>query len=203
MVDKYSFSSASLAHSYRWHLPEIIKIIRKHKPKRLLDLGCGNGSLVKHLISNFNIDCIGIDPSEDGITFAKDGGFDKNFYLLDDDKVKKFKKGDFDMIISIDVIEHVHNTSEYLEFIKSLLTPNSIFYFTTTYHSKFKWLLLALAGRTSEHVDPLWPMGRCKFFNKKQLQKLLSENGLDYDIFTSGKNFLPSSFNVISSLQRS
>lgn len=73
MANKYLISSAFLAHSYIWLLLEIIEIIKKYKQKRLLDLGCGNGSLVKYLISNFNIDCLGIDPSKEEITFTKEG----------------------------------------------------------------------------------------------------------------------------------
>lgn len=198
----YRYDNGDLAHSYKWHLPFILNNLQKkiesyEKKLSLLEVGCGNGSLGKHIIKNYDVNYHGIDISYEGIEFAKKGGFEKNFTLMDASNKTSKLNSTFDICISIDVIEHIVDLNSYIKFIKSHLKKSGTLILTTTYHSYYKWLALAILGKISSHLDPLWPGGRCKFFDKKQLNNFFSKNDFILDISTSGKNFIPSSFHIL------
>ena len=199
--DLYDFTSTGLAHSYKWHLPMVENIIVKSNAARVFEVGCGNGSLGKHIMSKYELDYQGIDSSSKGIERAKENGkFYDKFLLGDVTCENKNLEGGYDLCISMDVIEHVADLSGYLTFIKQRLKPGGVVFISTTYHSYLKWLLLAIFGKMSSHVDPLWPGGRCKFFSKKQLTKLFHENGFVTEISKGGLGLIPSSFYVTAKL---
>jgi len=200
-VSIYNYTSSGLAHSYKWHLPMVENVILETNAASVFEVGCGNGSLGKHIMSKFELDYQGMDTSSKGIEYAKENGkFDDKFLLGDVTCVNENLGGCYDLCISIDVIEHITNLSGYLTFIKQRLKPGGVIFVSTTYHSYLKFLLLAILGKMSSHVDPLWPGGRCKFFSKDQLMKLFLENGFIPEISTGGLRLIPSSFYVTAKL---
>jgi len=203
--DLYDFTSSGLAHSYKWHLPMVENVILESNAASVFEVGCGNGSLGKHIMSKYELDYQGMDSSSKGIERAKENGkFDDKFLLGDVTHENKNLGGCYDLCISIDVIEHVVDLSGYLTFIKQRLKPDGVVFISTTYHSYLKWLLLAIFGKMSSHVDPLWPGGRCKFFSKKDLLELFTQHGFVVDVATSGLRLngpvIPSSFYVTAKL---
>lgn len=191
----YSYSDANLAHSYEWHLPKIKKWFRDHEPKKILEIGCGNGAFGTFCKQNYNVDYYGVDPSHDAIFYCTQQGLE-NTFNGDPLESPMLKGHNFDTIISIDVIEHVVDLDQFFKGIDTFLAPGGRVFLTTTFHNYLKWLLLAAAGRMDSHVDPLWRGGRIKFFNKKNLVKLFHEKGFSAEIGTGGKRLIPSSFYV-------
>src|ERR1700677_478695 len=61
-----------LAHSYL--LPAVQRILAglnlPEKNRRILDLGCGNGSMAAHLAAQ-GYEVVGVDPSEEGIAHGR------------------------------------------------------------------------------------------------------------------------------------
>jgi len=198
----YRFNSSELAHSYEWHLPKIFETINTSKPKEIFEIGCGNGSLGKIIVNQTNLSYTGMDSSHEGIVIAKEQSITNACFLLGDVTDTSTNLGkSFDLCISIDVVEHIVDLSGYFYFIKQHMKPDGTLFITTTYHSYLKWLLLAILGRVSSHVDPLWPGGRTKFFNSKQLKELFHQHGFTITLSTGGLRFLPSSFYVIAKLK--
>lgn len=179
----------------------IENVIFKSNAKSVFEVGCGNGSLGKHIMQKYELDYRGMDSSSKGIEIAKaNGKIDDKFLLGDVTCENKNLSGLYDLCLSIDVIEHVVGLSGYLTFIRQHLKPGGIAFISTTYHSYLKWLLLAILNKTSSHVDPLWPGGRCKFFSKKDLLELFNQHGFTIDVATSGPRVIPSSFYVTAKL---
>ncbi len=83
--------------------------------------------------------------------------------------------GDFDVVISTEVIEHLLYPRELIKAAKKCLKPNGLFILTTPYHGYIKNLVLALAGKMDSHFTVLWDGGHIKFFSVKTLTKLLAE----------------------------
>ncbi len=82
--------------------------------KKILDLGCGKGD-ISILLGEMGANVIGIDYSRDGINMAKDSLLNGKkikgsvkFYLMDAKRLK-FNKNTFDIVISIDVFEHLYS----------------------------------------------------------------------------------------------
>ena len=86
------------------------KIIKNHIPQnknlKILELGCGYGSMVYYLNKNGYSDVIGIDISEEQVKGAEKLGIN-NIIKADSYEFLKQQKGNtFDIIIAFDLIEH-------------------------------------------------------------------------------------------------
>lgn len=177
---EYSFSDENAACSHSYLTKSVIELLDKEKNKKILDVGCGNGYLVRLLVEN-GFDAFGIDASESGINIAKKYYPDR-FYLQDiNSKIlpMELQHINFDTIISTEVIEHLYDPKDYIEFCKDILNKNGkgILILTTPYHGYLKNLFISLSDKWDIHLDPLWDGGHIKFWSKKTLTKLLSDKG--------------------------
>lgn len=76
--------------------------IKSFNPKKVLDVGCGHGFLVK-VLNNYGIETIGVDFSEfAGSDMPKD-----KFVLADATKGLPFSDKEFDVVVSTDFFEHL------------------------------------------------------------------------------------------------
>ncbi len=91
------------------------------KNKKLLDIGCGPGINIKFLKKNF--ECIGVEPDPDLLKAALKNTKNKiqSGYLPNN--LPKFENK-FDLILLLDVLEHVSEDKKSLQSIKKLLTKN-------------------------------------------------------------------------------
>ncbi len=150
------------------------------KNKTILDLGCGNGALVKYLVQH-NYDAFGTDASESGIKIASK--FSKSRFALqdltEDHLPQQFDQLTFDTIISTEVIEHLYDPKMFIDFCKNILLKNGggEIILSTPYHGYLKNLSLALMGKWDNHADPLWDGGHIKLWSKKTLSRLLTQKG--------------------------
>jgi SAM-dependent methyltransferase len=90
---------------------------------RWLDFGCGTGSLVKFLSGRW--EAFGFETGA-GATFAAQNGVE----LLGQDDLDSLA-GTFDVVSSVEVLEHVVDPIPVIEQVYSLLRPGGIFIFTT------------------------------------------------------------------------
>lgn len=71
----------------------------------VLDIGCGNGELLKNLMKQFNITAVGTD-----IVFIK--GNSKYFFVKADAQHLPFKEGIFEAVYGLGSIEHCKSSEE-------------------------------------------------------------------------------------------
>lgn len=87
------------------HLAETIKILmNKYAFKKILDVGCGTGNLVKFLLKN-NFDAYGIDLSSEAVKFARK--ISKKRFIKANATKLPFKKNCFDLIVAKSLVEHL------------------------------------------------------------------------------------------------
>ncbi len=104
----------------------------KTKNVKVIEIGSGNGALVRILRKKMNI--IGIEPSDDGVRIANSGLNQPCVYKgSTSEDLSEF--GKFDVVISIDVVEHVLHPNEWAEKCYDLLEKNGvgIFYHNLPY----------------------------------------------------------------------
>jgi 2-polyprenyl-6-hydroxyphenyl methylase/3-demethylubiquinone-9 3-methyltransferase len=174
----YNFTSAKLSYTHGYLWPIVTKVLVDFPPPRtIFDLGCGNGSTA-HALSQSGYTVSGIDPSSEGIAFAKQQYPDCRLEngSAYDDLAGRF--GQFDCVISLEVVEHLFYPRRYAQTVKSLLKPGGIAIISTPYHSYTKYLTLAVMGKMDSHFNPLWDYGHIKFWSKKTLTRLFDEAGL-------------------------
>ncbi|MHB8831202.1 MAG: methionine biosynthesis protein MetW [Patescibacteria group bacterium] len=82
----------------------------------VLDLGCGNGDLMKRLISQLNVQAFGIDASTVGIERCRALGLQATYMDLHDLDLSQFNN--FDYIVLSEVIEHIVDCEKIIEKVK-------------------------------------------------------------------------------------
>lgn len=180
----YRYKDSAPIHHHAYLLPLLLEILAKRqatttKSLRILDLGCGNGSLTNQLVLQ-GYEVTGIDSSKEGILIARQSFPNCEFiegsvYNLPYRELEHA----FDVVISLEVIEHLLYPRELLRAAKRCLkSEQGLLILTTPYHGYLKNLILALTGHMDQHFTALWDGGHIKFFSVATLTKLLQEEGL-------------------------
>lgn len=89
---------------------------------RILDVGCGSGSLLKLLKEKGYKNLYGLDPSRDSIEGLRAQGIRgevKNIF----DEIADEHKHSFDVVMSTAVIEHIYDINRFLEQLLGYLVP--------------------------------------------------------------------------------
>ncbi len=94
------------------------------KHTKLLDFGCGSGIFVEEL-EKAGFDAHGVDISDEAVRFGALQGI-KNLSVIDSHKIN-FGDNTFDVVLSMDVLEHLEDEEWALKEIERILKPNGIF----------------------------------------------------------------------------
>lgn len=101
-----------LSETYYSKYIAFIKKYLKGKDSSFLDIGCGNGKILSLLFNERYKNGYGCDISKLFVNQAKKSGLKKVFYY--DGKNFPFSKGQFDLIGSFNVLEHVQDPESFL-----------------------------------------------------------------------------------------
>ena len=160
------------------------------KNLKILDIGCGGG-LISEPMSRLGAEVTAIDASDKNIKIAKLHATKNNLninYLKTEPENLKFKNK-FDIILNLEVVEHVEDLDLYLRSCFSLLKPNGIM-FTATINRTLTSYVKAIVG--AEYILRWLPIGTHdwnKFVKPEELEKKL------IDLKFSIKNLTGLSFN--------
>src|SRR5262245_32096652 len=169
-------------HGYLW--PAVLDEVHRLavSPVRVMDAGCGSGAFSKALHQNLGCAIYGCDLSESGIALARENAPECRFELLSlyDDFVECFGT-QFDMVVSIEVVEHLYDPMSFVTRVREALTPGGVFVLTTPYHGYMKNLMIATLDRCDAHYNPLNKGGHIKFWSKRTITKLLESAGFDVE----------------------
>jgi len=175
---EYTWHSAEAAHTDAYLWPIVMKQLLSHSQGgRVFDLGCGNGAFTRHLASA-GYDVVGVDPSETGVAISRKEYPECEVHLGSayDDLANRF--GQFDVVVSLEVVEHVYNPRHFARTVSELLKPGGTAIISTPFHGYWKNLSLAMTGKLDQHFTVLWDHGHIKFWSPRTLTTLLDEVGL-------------------------
>ena len=180
MIDASSYHYGEpAAGDFRHHdylIPAVLSILKDVRPKRILDLGCGNG-LAAHVLATHGYRIIGVDPSEEGINWARAHYPDIEVHQgsASDDLLGRF--GTFPVVISLEVVEHIYDPRTYARTLFNLVEPGGLAIVSTPYNGYLKILAVALFNKFDAHYNPLWDHGHIKFWSVSTMTRLLEEAG--------------------------
>lgn len=164
-------------------IKKILSLIGQNK--HILDIGCYNGAITKR-IEGQNNQVYGIDASLPAIKLAQKKHLKVKHLILENNWSKKINQK-FDVVFAGEIIEHIFDTDNFLQNIRHLLKPQGSLIITTPNIASLGrriYLLLGISPiieTTSRNTDS----GHIRYFTKKTLCKLLSENGFLFQKFTS------------------
>ena len=161
-------------------------------PLELLDIGCGGG-LISEPMCRLGAKVTGIDASNKNINVAtlhaKKSSLNINY--INTSPEQKVIKKKFDVILNLEIIEHVDNVDLFLESSSKLLKENGIM-FIATINRTFESYIKAIVG--AEYILRWLPIGTHEW-NKflkpneiyKKLEKLNFKNieidGFNFNLF--------------------
>ena len=169
--------------SHKYILPVVKNILSGVSHDSLiLDAGCGSGGLIKQIHGLKYSHIYGVDASRSGIELAKTINNEiKNQIEVHDIYNKnlptQFPQKNYDLIVSLEVIEHLYSPKKYLENINLWLKKGGLLVLSTPYHGYWKNLAIAILNKFDSHTNPLFEGGHIKFFSFKTLNKIIEENG--------------------------
>ena len=168
------------------------KLKKKSKPLfgvNILDIGCGGG-LLSEPMSRMGANVTGIDASDKNIKIAKlhskKNKLKINYLCSSPEKLKIKKK--FDVILNMEIVEHVEDIDFFLKSCSKLLKKNGLM-FVATINKTLKSYIFAIVG--AEYVLRWLPIGTHeweKFVKPEDLKKIL----IKYDLSINkleGMNF--------------
>ena len=167
------------------------------KELKILDIGCGGGLLCEPL-NRLGATVTGIDPSSSNIEVAKLHSKKMNLnikYMHCSPENLNFK-GKFDVILNMEVVEHVSNISLFIKNCARLIKKNGIM-FVATINKNLKSYVFAILG--AEYVLRWLPIGTHdwnKFLTPKDLEIITNKNkfvtdetvGMKFDLFANKWN---------------
>ena len=159
---------------------------------KILDIGCGGG-LLSEPMSRLGAEVVGIDASDKNISIAKlhakKNQLKIKYFCASPENFSSETK--FDVILNMEIIEHVEDVKSFLESSSKLLKKNGIM-FVATLNKTLKSYLFAIIG--AEYILRWLPIGTHeweKFIKPENLVNLLKEYNLKLDALDGMK------FNII------
>ena len=159
-----------------------LKLNNKNKPLEkisILDIGCGGG-LLSEPMCRMGAIVTGIDASIQNINVAKIHSKNNNlnieYICASPEKLRTNKK--FDVILNMEIVEHVENVDYFLKSCANLLKKNGIM-FVATINKTLKSYIFAIIG--AEYILRWLPIGTHeweKFVKPEDLIFVLKKNNL-------------------------
>ena len=148
---------------------------------RILDIGCGGG-LLSEPMARLGADVVGADAAAGNIPVAqihaKQSGLDVDYRNITAEEL--VEAGDqFDVVLNMEVIEHVADTQAFLNASQQLLKPGGLL-LCSTINRNPKSFMAVIVG--AEYVMRWLPKGTHewnKFITPDELIELLKKSGLD------------------------
>ena len=150
------------------------------KDIKILDIGCGGG-LLSEPLSRLGATVTGIDASDRNIKIAKmhleKSKLDINYYCSSPEKFVAKEK--FDVVLNMEIVEHVDNVDFFLLKSSELLKKNGLM-FIATLNKTLKSYVFAIIG--AEYILKWLPIGTHdwnKFLKPDDLINICKNNSLN------------------------
>ena len=161
------------------------------KGLKFLDIGCGGG-LMSEPMCRLGAVVTGIDASLKNIKIAETHSKKNNLNInyLNKSPEEMNEKEKYDVILNLEIVEHVEDVDLYFKSCAKLLKKNGIM-FTATLNRTFTSYIKAIIG--AEYILRWLPIGTHdwnKFLKPEELEKYLSDNKFK-TLDVSGLDFNP------------
>jgi 2-polyprenyl-3-methyl-5-hydroxy-6-metoxy-1,4-benzoquinol methylase len=127
---EHCYKEGGYTYSHSYLLPIFNDLLKNCPGKNVLELGCGNGAFCNFLHKK-GYDVVGVDISESGIEIATKAYPNIKFIrfdICDLEDSREIKKGTFDVVVAMEVIEHMAYPRELIRLAKIYLKQGRLFF---------------------------------------------------------------------------
>ena len=169
----------SIAHDYEStfegkftarYKQKILELCEVPNGGRVLDIGCGNGSLITAIRQRGKIEAYGIDISPKMIEECRNRYEGIRFEISTGEKIN-FADDYFDAVTICCVLHHLHNPQKFFEEAHRVLKRGGILIVGEP------WNPFPIKQMMDHILSPLLRAGDKKTFTRKRLYRLFDENG--------------------------
>ncbi len=151
------------------------RVLLNYREPYVLDVGCGTGMNMEHLHANGYKQVVGLDFSTEAFIFCRSYQLTK--VICGDGSHPPFQCKSFDVIMALDLIEHLEDDTQALQEFARLLNPNgSLIIFTPAFN--FLW---SLQDEVGHHY---------RRYTAGELRQKLEKAGLSIKKLTYANTFL-------------
>ena len=159
-----------------------VDVIRRYCPRgRLLDVGCAYGFFLQEAKPFFDVS--GIELAEDAAAHARRSGLNVLTGVADEASLARL--GAMDVIVLLDVIEHLPSPRDTLALCARHLNPGGIIVITT---GDFGSLYARLAGA---HWRLMTPPQHLWFFSRESILRMAASLALEVELFDHPWKIVP------------
>ncbi len=121
----------SLEEAQTRKLDVVCQKLRLQEGERMLDIGCGWGSLMIHAAANYGVRVVGVTLSEEQAAFARQRVIDAGLADRCEVRIQDYREvtdGPYDKVVSVGMFEHVGSSQldAYMEQVTKLTSPDGL-----------------------------------------------------------------------------
>lgn len=161
-------------------LPEIKKLIGKSEKVKVLDIACGSGYVLSQLDGG-----VGIDINPRHVAAAQKNAPNAKI-IRGDIKNTPFKPNSFDLVLAMEIFEHIPDGERVIDEVWRILKPGGLFLVTVP-SENILWKVRFLASSMYK-TEPM-----CNSFSKRSLLALFGKHKYKikkFNKFAWGLNYL-------------
>ncbi len=152
------------------------------KNKRVLDIGCRDGSLTKYFLENNDV--LGIDIDSKALEYAKEF-FNIKTRQIDLNGEWDLPKNNFDVVVCAEVLEHLYHPSKIIQQIKEVLKKDGVLLGSVP--NAFSFINRIRLFFAQKKNTPLNDPTHINHFSFKELKSLLNEHFSDVKLYPCGR----------------
>lgn len=156
-----------------WHL--LNNKDRDISGRRILEIGCGSGTLAKAL-SGYGADVTGVEISSSAVESTRSKGIECYEEDISSNVPKSLVDKTFDTVILVEVIEHVFDHIQLLTNANQLMEKKGELVMTTHNSIQYSRVLKYIMGRSPTGTQNATHV---RFYSEQYLQELLARQGFE------------------------
>ncbi len=152
-----------------------------HLPRRgrVLEVGCGAGRFLRALHrERSELELVGADVSRHALTILSEASPDIESRLVEGDALPA-APGEFDLVLAMDVLEHVSDPDRMLAEIRRVLTPEGLFHLHVPCEADPRSLWRWLPGQSGERGLKRRFGGHIQLFRRDEILRRLRASGFE------------------------
>lgn len=165
-IRKYNTANPLKKMLLNAYLNRLNCLVAEHSPHHLLDLGCGNGEIIRYLKKHHpSYHFVGIDRDSQALQRARQINSTEEFHLLDVNHLEPLQERRFDLLLLLEVLEHLPEPEKTLREISRLnfqgiiisVPWEPLFRLAVLLGNFYSWEKLKSLGRNPHHLQHYSP----------------------------------------------